>query len=213
MMNKTDSKRVDTVRCRSMKGDGTRCPNHTRDSSGLCAAHLNGQDFFSEGFLKCSNCTIQSCEYRGQGVKGYCYYEITDKVSDLDSKVKVIEGMRRTIAIEMRLVSRLEKALNAMKTSCEDYNPMLTTLAHINDQLNRHLQSYGRFLGWQSDTSTASQKEDRLKILKNIFKEENASKVADEAEHEGFDGEQETASNDEDKPPTVEVQDAKTNTG
>jgi hypothetical protein len=128
-------------------------------------------DFFNEGFLQCANCLLKGCDYRDKGAKGYCYYEITDQTQDLDSKVKVVEAMRRTISVEMRMVVRLERMLNQLKVDDEEYAVFLSELMKVNDQLNRHLNHYGHFLGWHSDTSTASMKEDRMKILKKVFSE------------------------------------------
>jgi hypothetical protein len=141
----------------------------TNDSSGLCPEHRNATDFFNEGFLKCTNCLVAGCEFKGKGTKGYCYYEVTDKTTDLDEKHKLVESMRRVIACEIRMSSRIERLLTTLSPEAENYTDFLSIMMKINDNLSRHLNMYGAFLGWDTEKSTGSLKKDKMKLLAKIF--------------------------------------------
>lgn len=181
---------TEKARCRSLNKDGSRCKHYTGDSSGLCVEHRESADFFNEGFLKCSNCYAQGCDFKGKGTKGYCYYEVVDETTDLDTKFKLIEAMRRTIAIEMRLVNRLERHSNSLKPDDEVYTGMIGLMTKINDSLNHHLNRYGSFLGWQSDTSASSMKEDRIKLLAKALSAEKDTTPIVVEENDAEDGKQ-----------------------
>jgi hypothetical protein len=184
-----DTMNHDKVQCAGVKADtGERCTLRTDDSSGYCHKHreqLNKETEYS--LMKCKDCPIRTCSYKGKGPGGLCFFEIADQVKDFDEQWKVYQAMRDQLKFNRLMIGRIERELSRRDLShLGEEGDTTNTLMKNHQNLvainGGQLIAFGTFMGWRSDKSDDSKVDERRKSLEKIFAREKEKDKEDEAE-------------------------------
>lgn len=175
----------DNIQCKvTVPSTGKQCTK-TGDSTGFCHIHKDAITVQTEfQLLKCNNCPVRKCNYRNEGAKGICYFELMDDTKDFDSREKVQKAMRSILRTEHLLHGRIER-----EVSRQDFGNMgekgdksliyLKQLGILSTSFAIHLERFGHFMGYEASETEDKSKEKKQKFIESLLKKDEKKRVAD----------------------------------